>query len=266
MGQREGGRQDTVRGRAVRSMATLGLVVAVTSCGGIGTPAGAPTTPPAVTEAPTAPPTPAVPAIEPTASPRHPAASPDPAPPSPDEPVLLTGSWTEAFTLPLADGFILRDCEGERPDICVYAGERLLGDVELLPAYPLDDRQSTLEPGALLHEWATNFLAHFAQDRAQGCPEFSFSADPVAESSVAGLPAVRTGFTLHDRDGRPVERVVNYFTLVASEVALVNVDAYAAEGGCLPPSDTDLSFEPEELASFERYLDALVGGTPLPSG
>lgn len=38
----------------------------------------------------------------------------------------------------------------------------------------------------------------------------------------------------------------------------------AEEGGCLPPSDTDVEFQPDDLEIFEPYLDDLVAATPLP--
>lgn len=82
---------------------------------------------------------------------------------------------------------------------------------------------------------------------------------------IGGRPGARSGFTLQDSRGNVVERVVNHFVKRGDTMTLVNTDAYTTEGGCLPPSDGDLSFTPEDLETFEPYLDRLVADTPLPS-
>jgi hypothetical protein len=197
-------------------------------------------------------------AVSPTSSPTATETSPTRAP-------ELVGSWTEPFTIELPNGFIVRDCEGERTHLCVHDGASLLGDVELLTGYPLDATEASENPRDVLQQWAEAFVEQFRDDRGRGCAAFAFEAEAISETTVGGLLAVRAGFTLRDDDGRVVERVINHFTLLDGEVAIVNTDAYVDEGGCLGPSEYDPSFTPEQLDGFEPYLDALVGATPLPS-
>jgi hypothetical protein len=192
-----------------------------------------------------------------------------PTDPAVDEPLdaaePLAGSYTDAFALTLPTGWTLRDCLGERPTMCVWDGATLLGDIELAEGYPLDPHEDGLTDAALLTGRAVSFLDHFRADRSQGCQGFTFEADEVTDATVGGVPAVRTGFTLWSADGVVVERVVSHYLVRDGLVALVSTDAYAAEGGCLPPSDGDDSFAPHDLLRFEPVLDRVVADTPLPS-
>jgi hypothetical protein len=191
-------------------------------------------------------------------------AEPSPAPPTPTPPEpQLVMDWREPFELALPNGWIVRDCEGERLTTCVYDGEVFLGDIELAPGYPLDDDQAAQEPQELLRTWARDFLEDLAEDRADGCPAFTYTADEVVDATVGGQPGTRASFTLTDDTGRVVERVINHYTLHNGMLTLVNTDAYVEEGGCLGPSEFDPSFTPESLADLEPYLDRLVADTPL---
>lgn len=201
-------------------------------------------------------------AARPSPSPtEHDAPEPSPSPSEHD----LAVDWTGAFDVALPDGWSLRDCEGDRLDVCVGDGEVTLGDVELLQGYPLDEAQVAQEEAVVLTELADGFLEDFRQDRADGCPDFEFVADEVRDVTVGGQPGKRAAFRLLDRDGATVEHVVNHFTLQGGTYAIVNTDAYVAEGGCLGVSEYDLSFAPRDLATFERHLDDLVAGSPLPA-
>lgn len=190
----------------------------------------------------------------------EPTVAPSPSPTEHD----LAARWTGAFELALPNGWTVRDCDGDRTQVCVHDGGGLLGDIELLTGYPLDADQQAQEPTTVLDELAESFLAHFREDRATGCPDFTFVADDVQPVTVGGQPGARASFSLVDGDGRVVERVVNHFTLRDDTYAIVNTDAYVETGGCLGPSETDPSFSPEELASLEDHLDRLVADTPLP--
>ena len=208
---------------------------------------------------------------EPTAQPSPSPAAPSPAdePPVPPSPTPnddeeLTVLWTGAFELPLPNGWTVRDCDGDRTHVCVHDGDELLGDIELLAGYPLDTAQQEQEPAALLDELTEGFLAHFREDRTTGCPDFTFVADEVRPVTVGGQPGARAAFSLVDDDGRVVERVVNHFTVRGDTYAIVNTDAYVAEGGCLGPSEYDPSFSPDDLASLEEHLDRIVADSPLP--
>ncbi len=198
-------------------------------------------------------------------------AEPEPAPtdPTPDEggddAVTGTPSWNDPFQLTLPTGWTVRDCEGDRPHMCVWDGDVFLGDIEIVGGYPLDPVDDPRDPEGLLTAWAERFVADFREDRAKGCPDFTFTGDDVTPARIGGEPAVRTGFTLRATDGTVVERVVNHYTLHGGEIWLVNTDAYAAEGGCLAPSETDPSFLPTDMATMERFLDDLVDRTPMPS-
>lgn len=203
-----------------------------------------------------------------------PIAQPPPAAPSPGGEPTETPSpspterdlavrWTGAFELALPNGWTVRDCEGDRTHVCVHDGGGLLGDVELLTGYPLDEAQKEREPATVLDQLAEGFLTHFREDRAAGCPDFAFVADDVQEVTVGGQPGARASFSLVDGDGRTVERVVNHFTLHGDGYAIVNTDAYVETGGCLGPSEYDPSFSPEDLASLEEHLDRIVADSPL---
>lgn len=191
--------------------------------------------------------------------------TPSPSPsPSPDAGSFAV-DWTGSFALSLPNGWSVQDCEGDRLDACVYDGDVMLGDVELLSGYPLDERQTGQAEATVLAELASGFLEHFREDRAAGCPDFDFVADDVRDATVGGQPAKRAAFSLLDSNGQVVERVINHFTLQGDSYAIVNTDAYATEGGCLGPSEYDASFTPANLATMEEYLDRLVEESPLPA-
>lgn len=183
--------------------------------------------------------------------------------PSPDTDSFVV-DWTGSFALSLPNGWSVQDCEGDRMDACVYDRDGMLGDVELLTGYPLDERQTGQDQATVLAELASGFLEHFHDDRAAGCPDFEFVADDVRDTTVGGQPSKRAAFSLLDSHGQVVERVINHFTLQGDGYAIVNTDAYATEGGCLGPSEYDASFTPGNLATMEEYLDRLVADSPLP--
>lgn len=184
-------------------------------------------------------------------------------PPAPN----LVMNWTGPFQTRLPNGWLVRDCEGSRTNVCVYDGETFAGDIELLADYPLEDRDLTADPKAVARKWAADMVTHFRDDRAQGCSAFTFRGDEVVTVTVGGRPGARSGFTLTDRSGRVVERVVNHYVIVDGKAAIVNTDAYVTEGGCLGPSELDPSFTPDAMKGVEPYLDALVAATPItPSG
>ena len=192
----------------------------------------------------------------------------DPSPTTPDPSGSPAGGpfamdWHGPFELTLPNGWTVRDCEGDRTDACVDADGEFLGDLELLTGYPLTEDQAAAEAGAVLAGLADDFLAHFEEDRASGCPGFTFVADEVRDVAVGGQPGKRAAFSLRDAGGTVVERVVNHFTLQDGTYAIVNTDAYVTEGGCLGPSETDASFVPSDLATLEPHLDRLVAETDL---
>ena len=197
-----------------------------------------------------------------------PAATPAPPPerapttqPLPEPPIVV--SWSGPFDARLPNGWTVGDCEGTRPHVCVRDGSRLLGDIELVAGYPLDAADRALSPDRIAVAWATRMIEHFRVDRADGCPDFRFTASEVVPVTVAGRPGARGGFTLTDGAGRVVEKVVNHYLASADSVAIINTDAYARTGGCLGPAEADPSFVPEDLDSLLSHLDRLVAASPI---
>lgn len=202
---------------------------------------------------------PATPAPTPASPPSH-APAPTPTETEPGA-APSAGEWTDRFSLTLVDGWSLSECPGDAADICVRRDGEIVGNLELAE-YPLED--ASADPLDVVQRHAEDFLRFFADDRARGCADFEFVADPVAEATVGGASGVKTGFRLVAGDGRVVERVITHYVVHDGALFLVNTDAYAVEGGCLDQSEVDLEFEPEVLADFEAHVDAIVAATPLP--
>ena len=179
----------------------------------------------------------------------------------------LTIDWTADFETPLPNGWTVRACEGGRTNVCVHEGSTFLGDIELLGPYPPSAEDADAEPQAVAVRWAKDMIDHFRADRAKGCADFTFTSLGATEVVVAGRPGARGGFTLADAEGRVVEQVVNHYTVVDGGIMIINTDAYALEGGCLGPSETDASFTPERLAALDRgLLDRIVETAPATAG
>ena len=174
----------------------------------------------------------------------------------------LVVDWTGTFETGLPNGWMVRDCEGDRTNVCVYDGDDFLGDIELVAGYPLESGDEARDPQIVAQEAAADMVTHFRADRAQGCATFTFEAEPVSEAVVGGEPGARSGFTLTDNSGRVVERVINYYAIVGDQMSIINTDAYVEEGGCLGPSETDPSFTPDNLAQLEPHLDNLIANSP----
>lgn len=189
-------------------------------------------------------------------------AAPSPTP-SPDADGVAV-EWAGSFRVSLPNGWTVQDCEGDRLDACVFEGDVMLGDVELLAGYPLDEGQLAQDGGTVLTGLADGFLGHFREDRSAGCPGFDFVADEVRDVTVGGQQGKRAAFSLLDSQDRIVERVVNHFALQGDTYVIVNTDAYVTEGGCLGPSEYDASFHPTQLGTMESHLDRLVADSPLP--
>lgn len=171
--------------------------------------------------------------------------------------------WTGDTSAPLPNGWELRGCDGDRTHVCIHDGPDLIGDIELLAGYPLDPADGALDDAATAQRWAQAMIDHFGQDRAQGCPDFTFHGDPVSPVTVGGRPGARGGFTLLDRTGRVVEVVINHYVVVDGRMTIINTDAYVENGGCLRPSEIDPSFTPEQLEQMEQYLDELLEHAPV---
>ena len=175
----------------------------------------------------------------------------------------LTVDWTGSFETALPNGWTIRDCEGARTNVCVYDGEAFLGDIELLAGYPLSPEDHPTNPQAVAEDWARDMISQFQEDRASGCADFTFTPLEVTEADVGGRLGARGGFVLRSSTGAVVEHVVNHYVVVDGSMSIINTDAYARDAGCLPPSDTDPSFTPDDLARLDDgLLDRIVAGSP----
>lgn len=200
----------------------------------------------------------------------EPSAAPSSAPPTSTtapgaEPIAV--SWTGTAEVALPNGWTVRDCEGDRPHVCVYDGTAFLGDIELVAGYPLDPDGDKGTPRAVALAWARRMIDDFRADRARGCAAFTFAPLEVSEATVGGRPGARGGFTLADSGGRVVEHVINHYVVVDGRMTIVNADAYAATGGCLPPAEDSPSFAPEHLRELDQgILARIVAGSPVTAG
>ena len=172
--------------------------------------------------------------------------------------------WKNDFEMRLPNGWVIRDCEGDRLNVCIYDREAFIGDIELNPDYPLAPGDKGADPRAVATRLAHEMIDHFRDDRTKGCAAFTYKPDTVVDATIGGLPGARGGFTLLDQSGRVVERVRNYYVVTGNKYAIVNADAYAEHGGCLGPSEYDPSLTPENFAELETYLDQLVAATSVP--
>lgn len=176
----------------------------------------------------------------------------------------ITVEWTDTTEVALPNGWAVRDCDGDRPHVCVYDGDTFLGDIEALAGYPLDPDDVTAEPRAVALAWARRMIDDFRADRSVGCAAFTFTPLEITHSSVGGQPGARGGFTLADDSGRVVEHVINHYVVIEGRMTIINTDAYATTGGCLPPAEESPSFTPEHLAELDNgILDRIVTGSPV---
>ena len=179
------------------------------------------------------------------------------------EPVPLVVSWTEDFETDLPNGWTVRACDGARTNVCVYDAETFLGDIELNPGYPLSVEDDPSDPETTAQTWARNMVETFRDDRGAACPGFTFEALDVTSAVVGGEPGARGGFVVRDAGGRIVEHVLNSYVLTGDTMTIINADAYALEGGCLPPSDVDPSFTPDALEELKPHLERIVADSPV---
>lgn len=177
----------------------------------------------------------------------------------------LAMDWTAPFETRLPNGWVVRECEGDRLNVCVYDGMDFLGDIELNPGYPLASEDVGQDPQEVARKLAGDMITHFRADRAEGCAAFSFAPDPVRDVTVGGQPGAKGGFILTDGNGQAVERVINYYVVLEDSYAIINADAYADEGGCLGPTEYDPTFAPGDIAELQPYLDQLVAAAGPPS-
>ena len=193
--------------------------------------------------------------------------SPTPSPtatPTTAEPEPIVASWAQgAPDTELADGWVLRDCEGDAPVVCVHRDDELVGTVAYA-SYPPDgplvgatDGDDVVEA---LRAHGTMRMQGLVEDRAIGCGEdYVGSVDDHVDLPVGGQPGVRSGFTAVQA-GEVVEHVVTYATLAEGRLWLLVAES-AADGTCMGDSELEL-FAPADLDAFLPILDRVVAGTP----
>jgi hypothetical protein len=205
-------------------------------------------------------------ACSPVGSP--PVSTPSPTPPgapSSEEPTpeptdawpVMVVDWQRPFHIDLPNGWVLRDCEGEAPLVCVADGDRHVGAIEL-GAYPAPDG---VEQDVLAHllAHATTFLDDMRADRAAGCPGTTFEPIAAEPFDVGGTPGVRAGFLMRNAAGDVAEHHVLYWAVDAGTQFVITAAAYA-EDGCMERLG---EFAPDNLVTALPAIDRMVQQTPL---
>lgn len=185
---------------------------------------------------------------------------------TPDPIGPLAVDWTDPdLAVELDNGWILRDCDGDAPLLCVHDGDDLLGVLEA-GSSPLDDELA----GILETEGVEATLRHhiaehhgiLSADRGRGCADgYRYEEHPTEPALLAGVPALRFGSSGYAGDAE-VERNVNYITIWGGQ--LRSISAVANDPGSCVHSDTLVELRPQELARLQPELDSLVAGSVLP--
>jgi hypothetical protein len=163
-----------------------------------------------------------------------------------------------------APGWTVAFCEGEGPFLCVSRDGRHVGSVELL-AWPVEDYAAIASvlsagrgEGAALEAAAADLLAVLIADRKIGVdPAYEVVGDEPATVPVAGKDGLRSGFR-GVRDGRTLERVVQYRVIDADTLYLLSATGmFVADGGAAPLGE----FRLDDLEAFAPVLDRLAAGS-----
>lgn len=191
-------------------------------------------------------------------------ASPVPPTAPPSEAVVIDWNDAEGITT-FANGWTVRDCEGDAPLLCVYDGDEWLGILEAASS-PLDNELAALldaeGPAAALAHHVESYHATFAVDRENRCgPGYGYTALDTVEATLAGHPALRFGFA-GTRDGVEVERNLSYVSIFDGQLKLITATANDPDS-CVY-SDEFRELTPAALREFETHLDALAAGSRLP--
>lgn len=200
----------------------------------------------------------ATPSELPSGSPTVPSEAPSDLPP-------LVVDWEDLEPVDLGDGWVVRDCDGDAPLVCVDRDGEFVGLIELntfpVPA-ELEDAADADELVAAMRAWAADSLDGVVADRAQGCgAAYEVEVEAAVEQMVAGNPGVRYGFRGIE-DGAMTEYVISYATVADDQLWIVVADG-AADGGCMGSDELQL-FDPAVLDTFAPLLDRVVAGTVLP--
>lgn len=199
-----------------------------------------------------------------TPSPTAPSSPSPTTTPTTAEPEPIAASWAQgAPDTELPDGWVLRDCEGDAPIVCVHRGDELVGTLAFAsfpPDGPLVGATDGAEVVEALRAHGTMRMQGLVDDRAIGCGEdYVGSVDDHVDLLVGGQPGVRSGFTAVQA-GELAEHVVTYATISEGQLWLLVAEA-AAEGTCMGDSELEL-FAPADLDAFLPILDRVVAGTP----
>lgn len=173
--------------------------------------------------------------------------------------VRASVDW-QARTVSISDsrGYTIEFCDGAGPLLCVRKpGEEVLGVIELISRTDGADLTRVGAP-----DWAEDFIASIAADRAKGCdPAYKLTPDRTVGADVAGRPGFRYSFT-GAINGRTVERVVGFGTVISGDLHILVLNALA-DNGCL---NRESELPLTDAKRLEPVVAALASGsTNLPN-
>jgi hypothetical protein len=186
-----------------------------------------------------------------------------------DESDAPTFDWDDLdVEVALADGWMLRDCEGDAPLRCLHDPDGgVAGTIELL-RFPEDDRLSGVTGAAsaqaALGGLVTELDGWLAEDRAEGCPAHTVTSEPPAATKIDGAPAIVRRYEMRDPGGRVVESALAAYIVDGPDLVIVSVPANTP-GTCL--YDAELAeLRPEQLDQLRPELIALIERGTIPTG
>lgn len=236
------------------ALRTLPLLLLLAACSGTGA------SPTALPSAVGSPPPSTAPVVVP--------AAPEPAGPTP-VPTVVAVDWDAPSPTALPGGWVVRDCEGDAPLLCLVRDGEVVGAAEVT-AFPVETLPGVARalaadgPIAALQVHAREFLDAFRADRAAGCgADYAYAPDEPLAFTAAGDPAVKTAFSGGAPGGPPTERVLRWVGLRDGMLVAVGLHA-TDEGACTPGEGDELTTD--QLAELEPALDALAAASPLPRG
>lgn len=158
-----------------------------------------------------------------------------------------------------------RSARGKGPFLCVSRDGAHAGSVELL-RFPLDGHgviSEALDRGTsereALSAAASETIETVERDRRSGHgADYRFVGEGPTAAAVAGEQGVRSGFR-GMRDGRVVERVVQYWVINGDSVCVMAATAAGRSGG----NGFEGEFEPETLEAFADVLSRIAAASRL---
>lgn len=169
--------------------------------------------------------------------------------------------WTNQVDHEYDAGWIIGPCGGEAPVACAFrqgAWKGVIGH----GALPVSNLPSGLDGDlAILKYIARDIIKSFEKDRAIGCPDYRFVADPVRPLQVAYGDGLSVGFSL-ERDGRTTE--LNTWRLVVEDgyVHWITVGAANKHQLCVGDPDAPI-MSLTDWRTFEAAFDEMAANSLL---